>query len=420
MEKKKELSLLDDYSFQRTVAAECAQKELNATEDQIEKGLQLHKKALVVDCFCLLHNFYFKEMDHVQNEMIDEGYAASEIAEGRKKVKFHEMLKNKEARSLFCKIMTDAGVTSIAPPCGGGLDIENMIRALSYNQCFLDAMSPFITKALCANDIIEAKKAERYTMLFGVNTPPHLGNLQNRTKELEWLDIFHRLGVRMMHLTYNRQTLIGSGCACRHDGGLSDFGEDIVKKMNETGIIVDVPHSSRQTVLDACKISNKPVLSSHTMCRSLYDHPRGRTDEEIKAIADTNGLVGIVAYSAFLSEGIGTLNNLLNHIDHVVKLVGVNHVGIGTDNRFQSAPINNNELKKRPKTPTGEEATWWGNSKRIRTNDPTGFRETRNGSLSWLNWPYLTVGLLSRGYSDEDVQKIVGLNFIRLFKDCCG
>lgn len=354
-----------------------ALKLINANVDEIERASKLHSESLVCDSFSI-----------------------------------YNTLETEEQKAVFFCNMREAGVTAFATPVSAGKNINNCIRSISYMQRYVDLMSPRLSKALCADDIRKAKEEDRFVVIFELNSPPVAGQLESPEDELEWLEVFWRLGVRVMHLTYNRMNLIGSGCTEKRDNGLSDLGAEVVAKMNEIGIVVDVPHCSRQTVLDTCKVSLKPVLASHTTCKSLYNHCRGRSDEEIKAIAQTGGVVGILSYSSFLSAKVGNINDMLDHIEHVINLVGVDHVAIGTDTRYYGMEA------KGPKS-KGNSA-WWGNwNPEDRVGDSECFKETMSGSLAWTNWPCFTTGLVKRGYSDSDIKKIIGGNYLRIFEECC-
>src|SRR5262249_40536842 len=175
-------------------------------------------------------------------------------------------------------------------------------------------------------------------------------------------------------------------------------------------IIVDVAHSGWQTSLEAARLSKKPMVASHTACAALYRHIRGKPDEVIRAIADTGGLVGICCISEFLG-GKGDITAFLDHIDHVAKRFGVEHVAIGTDVAYtsQQATSENKKIPQRPKSRTRWEALW----------PPELFVTTPEArdSLAWTNWPLFTVGLVQRGYSDEEIQKVIGGNMLRVTRD---
>lgn len=352
---------------------------IGASGEELERALRLHEESFVCDCFAL-----------------------------------YSSLSSREQQEAFLYNMRDSGVNALAVPVAAGQNLKECVRGFARVQNIVDMMRGDLVKALCADDILRARENNRPAIVFEINSPPVAGCLESSEDELEWLEVFWKLGVRAMHLTYNRQNLIGSGCTEKRDNGLSYLGAEVIAKMNDIGIIVDAPHSSRRTVLDACEVASKPILSSHTLCRRLYDHCRGRSDEEIKAIAGTGGLVGILSYSSFLSAGLGDINDMLDHIDYAVQLVGPEHVGIGTDNRYWG-------LLGQPSGRKKGNPQWWSNwSLEHRVNDPECKEETMWGSLTWTNWPYFTVGLLKRGYSDEDIKKIIGGNYFRLFAECCG
>ena len=211
----------------------------------------------------------------------------------------------------------------------------------------------------------------------------------------------------MMHLTYNRRNWVGDGCVEDADAGLSGFGRDIVALMNDLGILIDTPHSGMCTTIEAAQHSRAPVAATHTAARGVHYHPRGKTDEAIKAIADTDGLIGICVIPYFLGEN-GTIADLLDHIDYVVKLVGVGHVGIGTDIAYSAPTPDGVALKSFPKF-RRHWFNWWPDDVTLNGSD-----EHSNGSLAWVCWPYFTVGLAMRGYRDGDIEKIVGGNMLRV------
>jgi len=145
----------------------------------------------------------------------------------------------------------------------------------------------------------------------------------------------------------------------------------------------------------------------------VYDHDRGRTDDEIKAIAATGGLIGICFMPMFLDVH-GNMASVLNHIDYAVKLIGVDHVAIGTDHTYLAPDPEGTEWREMPRSMPNYSAGW-------RAEHRIGLQESHDelheGSLAWTNWPLITVGLTARGYSDEDIQKILGLNMLRVLQD---
>ncbi len=226
-------------------------------------------------------------------------------------------------------------------------------------------------------------------------------------EELAYIRIFFQLGVRMMHLTYNRRNMIGDGCGEPANAGLSDFGRSVVAEMNRLGVIVDIAHSGWQTSLEAAKASKKPMVASHTTCTALHRHIRSKPDEVIKAIVDTGGLVGICCIPGFLG-GAGDIATMMDHIDYVVKKFGPGHVAIGTDISYGSlnAAAEMKKVPRRARARMRWEALWPPGS--------FGLGGDRYRSLAWTNWPLFTVGMVQRGYSDADIQKVLGGNVMRV------
>ena len=214
---------------------------------------------------------------------------------------------------------------------------------------------------------------------------------------------FYGLGQRVSQLTYNSRNRIGNGSTERVDGGISDFGVGIVERMNEVGMAVDVSHCGDQTTLDAFEISTKPVLITHSNVRSLVaGHPRCKTDEAIKKMAATGGVMGITGVRMFVrSEEPTTIEHMLDHFDHVARLIGVEHLGVGSDidlHGYDAMPEEQNRQLR-----AGYKGSY-------------GFRDKID--IEGVDHPKrmfdLTEGLMRRGYSDEDIQGILGANFRRV------
>jgi membrane dipeptidase len=210
-----------------------------------------------------------------------------------------------------------------------------------------------------------------------------------------------------MHVTYNRRNLLGDGCAEPANGGLSDLGRSAVAELNRVGVIVDVAHSGWRTSLEAAQVSQKPIVASHTACDAVNHHIRAKPVEVIKAIVDGGGLVGICCIPQFLG-GNGDIHALLAHIDYVAKRFGVQHVGIGTDIAYTSsqAAAENRKVPVSGRRHTRYEALWPDGS--------LGKRLPGEKSLAWTNWPLFTVGMVQRGYKDNDIRQILGLNMLRV------
>jgi membrane dipeptidase len=213
-----------------------------------------------------------------------------------------------------------------------------------------------------------------------------------------------------MHLSYNRRNLFADGCSEAADGGLSDLGREFIRRLNAVGIILDVPHTGMRSTLEAAQVTTLPMMASHTGCRAVYDHPRCKTDPEIKAIAETGGMIGIFNLPNMLGAG-ANINLLLKHLQHAVKVAGVGAVSIGTDSGFNLSDWEG------WRTPAGVQdlASRSGNWGQIRKEKklPPG-SAVDSASLAWTNWPLFTVGLVKLGYKDSEIEQLLGGNLRRI------
>jgi len=226
---------------------------------------------------------------------------------------------------------------------------------------------------------------------------------------LDYLDIFYRLGVRFIQLTYNARNYIGNGCGEANDSGLSSFGEKVITRMNELGIVVDLSHCGYQTTMDAIKCSKKPALITHANVKALADTPRNKTDEQISAMAERGGVIGVKHMLGDTKTKLAqdtTVADLVDHIDYIVQLVGIDHVAIGTD---FTGTTDRSVLERANK-----------NVELIRSqfSGPyVGKRFKPAGIASISGLPNMTRALVLRGYTDTDIKKILGENWLRVLKD---
>ncbi len=216
-------------------------------------------------------------------------------------------------------------------------------------------------------------------------------------------------GLRSLMLTYNSMTSVGSGCTERVDAGLSRHGVSVVDRCNALGIIVDTSHCGPQTTLDACRFSKAPVTANHTSAQGVYRHARGKTDECLRAIADTGGVIGVVAVPAYLTDAaLPTIDNMLDHVDYIADLVGWQHVAIGTDWPLQ-API---DIQRPLFMPDNKDTAFRPEDRLDVTVNLKGFDDCRD-------MPNFTRGLVKRGWSDEAIRGVLGDNVLRVFEAVC-
>lgn len=306
--------------------------------------------------------------------------------------------------SLNASIMSDEYFKKLQK---GGVTATNYTIAMMHNmsetvkrildmQDLVAGESETVVLATSVEDIARAKLEGKTAIMLGFQ------NIQPLENDLRLLKLYHYLGVRIIQLSYHFRNAAADGGGERMDSGLSLFGISLVKEMNRLGIVVDLAHVGKQSVLEAADTSEDPVIASHSNPRALVDAYQNKTDEEIKAIAEKGGIIGVTAFPRLVSKDPDkcTLDDLLDCIDYIVKLVGANHVGVGLDlaEGWADYPPTRMSLMKIDK----RIYTW-----------PRGIETV-------TDFPNITKGLVGRGYSDTEMRKILGENFLRVFKKVFG
>ncbi len=385
---------------------------LRPSARDLEHGLALHAKSVVFDVYG------FSPNAAVDGERLAEAVRAGasdiELQDLEEDMRMTRYVTDAAERAEYLQAWEASGVTCVFQNAGEeGSSPLRLLKRLARFTYATDHLRDVVGKAVTPDEIVTAKQQGRRCLYFTGNGVPLTGDAVTATDELRFVRTFFELGIRMMHVTYNRRNLLGDGCAETANGGLSDLGRAAVAEMNRVGVIVDVAHSGWRTSLQAAQVSKKPMVASHTTCTALQHHVRAKPDEVIKAIVDGGGLIGICAIPHFLGR-TGDLAALLDHVDYVVKRFGIDHVGIGTDIGYRSRN-DAGELKKVParvKRRTRYEALWPDDA--FLPGAEEAKRYPKSKSLAWTNWPLLTVGLVQRGYSDEQIEKILGLNMLRV------
>ncbi len=392
-------------------ARETALRMLKPDSKTLDRGMELHGNSLVIDAYGFAP-FASEDGDAIRSAA-EAGASSLEIGEMIEDMRMTRWTCDPRERQEFIEAWDAAGVTCIFQNAGEECQSPmRLMRRLAHYTYATDVARDVVFRAALPEDIERAAGEKKRCMYMSANGVPLTQRWETVEEELMYIRIFFQLGVRMMHLTYNRRNMIGDGCGESFDGGLSDFGRAVVREMNKVGVIVDVAHSGQRTSLDAAKASSAPVVASHTVCRALNDHVRGKGDEVIRAIADTGGYIGICCMPAFLGRS-GDILAFLDHIDYAVRKFGADHVAIGTDRAHHSS-MESAERKKIPyRGPRRKEwqSLWPPNDPLF---DPEWNRPEKKNSLAWTNWPLFAVGLVQRGYSDEDIRKIIGGNALRV------
>jgi membrane dipeptidase len=373
----------------------------------------LHADALVVDAYgfaprAAVDGLKFKEA-------VEAGVSEAELVDLREDMSMTRWATDTVERNEFLDAMRAAGVTCIFQNAGEeGSDPLRLIKRLARFTYATDLARDDCAKAVRAIEVEEAKKRGKHCLLFSGNGVPLRQEWESTRDELRMIRIFYQLGIRMMHLTYNRRNPIGDGAGEPGNGGLSDFGHAVVAELNRCGVIVDVAHSGWRTSLEAARASQKPMVASHSACGGLYSHFRAKPDEVVKAICDTDGYIGICVIPRFLG-GDGDILSFLNQVDYAVKKFGAEHVAIGTDIAHVSA----NEEAQRAKipkrtTPNPKAALGSERWEHLWPEDNFVPKPHAEKSLAWTNWPLFTVGMVQRGHKEEDIRKVLGKNVLRV------
>lgn len=379
---------------------------LKPSQKEMEHGFALHAASLVFE------SYGFSPRCAVDGEALRAAMAAGateqELLDLREELPMIHNVSSAREKKEYLDAFQAAGVTCIFQNAGEeGNDPLRLIKRLARFTHVTDHLRDEVFKAVTPDDIVNAKKQNKHCLYLTTNGVPLRQQFENVRDEMGLIRVFLQLGVRMMHLTYNRRNMIGDGVGEKQDGGVSDFGEMVIAEMNKLGIIVDVAHSGWRTSLEAAKASTRPMVASHTTAAALHQHVRGKPDEVIKAICDTGGLVGICCIPDFLG-GDGHIGTFLDHIDYVAKKFGPEHVAIGCDISYTSRFSAEENAKVPKQTGVARPRAWeqlW----------PKGALTGRShASLAWTNWPLFTVGLVQRGYTDDAIQKIIGGNMLRV------
>ncbi len=302
------------------------------------------------------------------------------------------------------KALAQSGYTGFNVSVDSGSLIKGLKNLEEWQKIIKDNPDRLLL-ATNAEDFITAKKEGKVAVMLGFQNSTMIEN------SIDNLDKLYQEGTRWMQLTYNSRNLLGDGCTERTNAGLSDFGIEVVERMNELGIIVDLSHCGVQTTIDGIKFSKSPSSINHSMCEALYkNHPRAKTDEQIRALADKGGVMGIICLGYMIGPNLGKETNLetyVNHIEHAVKIGGIDHVGLASDFAVQGLEASGATYEN-----------WY-------VPRLTSFKPSYK--VQWPPWipeldkpdRYLQVAkvLDKRGYSTGDIEKILGQNWMRLFRE---
>lgn len=302
-------------------------------------------------------------------------------------------------RELF-EDMRKGGLTTANCTVSVWEDFQATVDNIVAMNQLIEANSDLVTKVCTTADIHRAKAEGRTGILMGFQ------NAHAFEDQLGYVQVFKDLGVGVVQMCYNTQNLVGTGCYER-DGGLSGFGREVVAEMNRVGIMCDLSHVGAKTSEEVILASDKPVCYSHCLPSGLKEHPRNKSDDELRFIAERDGFVGVTMFTPFLKNGIdSTIDDYVEAISYIVDIVGEDQVGIGTDFTQGQGPDFFDMLTH--DKGYARELTRFG-----KIINPEGIRTVGE-------FPNLTEALLRHGYSPELVKKIMGENWVRVLADVWG
>ncbi len=258
--------------------------------------------------------------------------------------------------------------------------VKQTLRMLDTLHHELDAHPDAFTLATRAADIEAAKRQGKVAAVVGLEGAEALEG------DLATLRMFYRLGVRLLTVAWSRRNQAADGVGeLRTGGGLTTFGVELVHECNRLGVLLDISHLAPAGVKEVLEISSQPVIASHSNAYALCAHKRNLTDEQLQAVARKGGVVCVVFVPVFITAARkdASLEKLLDHIDYIVRVAGIDHVGLGSDFDGFSPP------------------------------PPVGLEDV-------TRMPGITAGLVQRGYSEADIRKILGENFMRVFRQVAG
>jgi membrane dipeptidase len=327
---------------------------------------ELHMKSLVIDTHCdtlkCLHSLFTNDRTSMWADRSQQGLGTrSELG--------HVDIPRLKQGGVNCQVFAISSLRDHTPPFALRTALE-MISILDA-ECIQNSSSiQLVTNVKDIMSTVDEGKIAAILSIEGADV------IEGRPSILR---IFHKLGVRMVGLVHSRRNLLADGVAdARTNSGLSTLGVEVVEELQRLGLIIDVSHLNDPGFWDVLNRVKSPVIASHSNCRAICSHPRNLTDDQIQALAQRGGVIGINFAPSFIHPTNATVVRLVDHIDHIVDVAGVEHVGLGSD--FD------------------------------------GIASTPKGLYDVSQMPCITQELIQRHYSDADIRKILGLNHLRVFK----
>lgn len=303
--------------------------------------------------------------------------------------------------------MHESGLDAIAvtlcdPKPRGEAAYDLAMEAVLAHDRHISDNPEFFRKATSVADIEHARAAGQIAVFYLLQNSTHFGT------EFDNVDVFYNLGVRTAQITYNHQNWAGAGCKELGSNGLTVFGRELVGRMNQLGMLVDLSHANMQTMADTIEFSQAPVVITHTACMNIHANERNTTDENLRKLADRGGVVGICQIRPFLTnKREGALADYFRHIDHAIRVAGTDHVAIGSDRDHRRIEMSDDYIAelKREEGSNFNPADW-----------PLFIDELNGPRRMEVVWD----GVRNLGYGEAVVEKIMGENLRRIYAEVVG
>lgn len=303
-------------------------------------------------------------------------------------------------RPVF-EAMHAGGLSAANCTCSIWEDFPTTMKAMAEWKERIRENSDLLMQVYTTEDIRRAKQAEKVGIILGWQNSTGFGDY------LPLVDVYHEIGLRVVQLTYNTTNAVGSGCYETVDTGLTDFGRDLVDALNRVGIVIDLSHVGAKTARDTISHSKQPVAFSHCLPAALKQHPRNKSDEDIRLIAERGGFVGVTFFPPFLKRGTAsTIEDFLDAVEHVIDIAGENQTGIGSD-FTQDHDEAFFDYITRDKG-YGRQLTSFGE-----IINPEGIRRIED-------YPNLTAAMERRGWPEMRIEKVMGGNWIAFLGNVWG
>ena len=300
----------------------------------------------------------------------------------------------------------DAMITTLGEVGNGPDRFQKAVESIAEWDRLIAAHPGLLAKVDTAADLARARAAGRLGLIYTFQDTTALEGDAAR------VSTFAALGLRVLQLTYNKRNLAGDGALERSNAGLSDFGREVIARINQEKLLLDLSHAGQRTIAEGIAASKAPPAITHSGCRALVDFPRNTHDAEMRALADKGGVFGVYLMPFLRPKGQATAEDLLRHLDHAVNICGEDHVGIGTDNPLMGYVIND-EARKRQRA-FFEQRTKLGIAAPGEAPDVFNLVEGYNSAD---RYDRIAADLRRRGWSSTRIEKVLGNNWARLFRE---